>query len=338
MNKAQTESVNTILKASKNIIIVAHKNPDGDAIGSSLGLYYFLINRGYNVSVVMPNDFPDFLKWLPGTSQINNLEQHPKQVEKMIIKADLIFTLDFNHFSRTGDLAPLLTQTKANFILIDHHQEPDNFAIVTYSDTKMSSTCQMVYHFIEKLKGKNEITQQIATCLYTGIVTDTGSFKFSSTTSITHKVAAHLLKCGAPATKIHQNIYDTNTPERLQLLGIALNNLKTIPQYRCAYITLSQKELDKCNFKKGDTEGFVNYALSLNNIELAVIFIENKQESIIKISFRSKDQFSVNDFARTHFQGGGHHNAAGGRSFLGLKATVNKFISILPQYKTKLNY
>ncbi|GAL69950.1 3'-to-5' oligoribonuclease A Bacillus type [Jejuia pallidilutea] len=202
----------------------------------------------------------------------------------------------------------------------------------------MSSTCEMIYHFIDMLEDTDKIDAHIATCLYLGIMTDTGSFRFSSTTSTTHRIVANLIDKGAKNADVHNNVYDTNSYNRLQLLGCALTNLKVLPELRTAYITLSQNELRKFDYKKGDTEGIVNYALSLDNIIFAAIFIEDKQEGIIKISLRSKGAFSVNEFSRAHFNGGGHNNAAGGRSETSLNTTVEKFLSILPQYKDALNY
>ncbi|MGA9325147.1 MAG: DHH family phosphoesterase, partial [Salegentibacter sp.] len=226
---------------------------------------------------------------------------------------------------------------EAVFIMIDHHQEPAEYADYTYSDATMSSTCEMVYHFIEKLHGLHNISPDIATCLYAGIMTDTGSFRFSSTSSLTHRVVADLIDKGADNARIHNNIFDTNSESRLQLLGVALNNLKVNQLFRTAYITLSQEELDSHNFRKGDTEGFVNYGLSLEGIIFAVIFIEHKADGIVKISFRSKGDFSVNDFARQHFEGGGHINAAGGKCELSLNDTVVKFNRLLPEYKEELS-
>ena len=231
----------------------------------------------------------------------------------------------------------VLTESKGIKIMIDHHQSPDNYALYTYSDVNMSSTCEMVYHFIDMLDDTSLIDKTIATCLYVGIMTDTGSFRFSSTSSTTHRVVADLMDKGANNSEIHNLIFDSNSYEKLQLLGCALSNLKVIPESRTAYITLSQEELNKFNYKKGDTEGVVNYGLSLNGIVLAAIFIEDKQEGIIKISLRSKGDFSVNEMSRAHFNGGGHINAAGGKSYLSLNDTVEKFISILPSYNKALN-
>lgn len=336
MNEESIETIIKLLESPKRIAIVGHKNPDGDAVGSCLGLSYFLAKRGHDVQVVMPNDFPEFLKWLPGCNTLICYDRDASNVKKTIAAAELIFTLDFNALNRTGDLQEVLEAATADFVMIDHHQQPDDYAVVTYSDITMSSTSQMVFHFIEALKGLNEISEEIATNLYTGIMTDTGSFRFPATTATTHKVIAKLIESGAKNSEIHQNIYDTNSPNKLKLLGIALNNLEILKEYRTAYITISQEELDRNHFRKGDTEGFVNYALSVKGIVFAVIFIENKQESLTKISLRSKGSFSVNDFARNHFNGGGHTNAAGGRSDTSLSSTINEFISILPTYKNAL--
>lgn len=325
------------LSRANNIVIVPHKGPDGDAIGSCLGLYHFLKGKGHHVNVIAPNDYPDFLKWLPGQEDILIYEKDYMVCKPLITNADIIFTLDFNDLSRTGDMQDPLTQAEATFIMIDHHPEPSTYAHHTYSDATMSSTCQMVYQFIKKLRAVKSITPEIATCLYTGIMTDTGSFRFRSTSSETHKVIADLIEKGADNAKIHQEVYDTSSESRLKLLGVALQNLRVNKELRTAYITISQEELDKNNFRKGDTEGFVNYGLSLEGIIFAAIFIEHKVDGIIKISFRSKGSFNVNEFARAHFQGGGHVNAAGGKSDISLENTIIKFNSVLPQYKEKLS-
>ncbi|GAA4276341.1 DHH family phosphoesterase [Aquimarina mytili] len=337
MNDKDIHEIKEVLRTPKNIVITAHKNPDGDAIGSTLALHQYLTALGHTSKVITPNEYPNFLKWIPKEDTIIKFDSNTDIAISEIEKADLIFTLDFNHLSRSGDMENILAKAKATFVMIDHHQQPDDYAKYTYSDVTMCSTCQMIYHFIEKMNDLDKITPEIATCIYVGIMTDTGSFRFRSTTSTTHRVVADLIDKGADNTSIHEKIYDSNTISRLRLKGIALNNLKVLPEYNTAYISMSQKELDQNNFKKGDTEGFVNLGLSIEGIKFAVIFIENKGEGIIKISLRSKGDFSVNEFSRNHFEGGGHHNAAGGKSNLSLSDTIDKFISILPSYKNVLN-
>ena len=337
MDKETTKIVEALLSSPKKIVIVGHKNPDGDAVGSCLGLSFFLKSLGHNTTVVMPNDFPDFLKWLPGCEEIIIYEKEVQKNDEIFDNADLIFTLDFNSLDRVGgELQAVLENAPAKFVMIDHHQQPADYAVATYSDVKMSSTSEMVYHFMDALGQADKLSKESAVNLYTGIMTDTGSFRFSSTSPTTHRVAAKLIEAGAESAIINQNVYDTNSPERMKLLGVALNNLVILPELHTAYITLTQKELDDHNFKKGDTEGFVNYALSVKGVIFAVIFIENKQENLVKISFRSKGNFSVNDFARNHYSGGGHINAAGGKSSQDLNKTISEFISILPRYKNKL--
>ncbi|RDK85526.1 DHH family phosphoesterase [Marinirhabdus gelatinilytica] len=336
MDKKIAQQVKTFLQTPQNIVIVGHKNPDGDAVGSCMGLYFFLKSLGHNTQVVMPNDYPNFLKWMPGNETICTYEKETEKCQQFFDEANIVFTLDFNSFTRVGDLQGVLENCKANFVMIDHHQAPGDYAVVTYSDVGMSSTSEMVYHFMAGLDRLDLLSENIATNLYTGIMTDTGSFRFSSTTPTTHRVIAHLMEAGANGTQIHNNIYDTNTPDRIKLLGVALNNMTILPEYNTAFITLTQQELDDHNFKKGDTEGFVNYSLSVLGIKFAAIFIENKQENIVKISFRSKGEFSVNKFARAHYNGGGHNNAAGGKSDKNLEDTVTEFISILSNYKNAL--
>lgn len=336
MNSTEFEKLQQLLHHPKKIVVVPHKNPDGDALGASLALYLFLKTDGHEVSVVSPNDYPDFLKWMPGEKEVVKFDQEKKRGEELVARAELIFTLDFNHLSRIGELEKHLEAATADFVMIDHHQQPGDYADFIESDVEMSSTAQMIYHFIERMDRLDDITPEIATCLYTGIMTDTGSFRFASTTGKTHRVIADLMDHGAKNAAIHQQVYDTNSLDKLHLLGRALQNLKVEKEFNTAYISLSQDELDAHNFKKGDTEGFVNYALSLKGTVFAAIFIENKQEKIIKTSLRSKGNFDVNEFARTHFNGGGHKNAAGGKSEKNLEETVKNFIAILPRYKTEL--
>ena len=337
MTKRDISDIKQLLTTPKRIVIVPHKNPDGDAMGSSLGLYHFLIKKGHDAVVIAPNDYPGFLKWMPGDDTVIKYESEQQIAENHINAADIIFTLDFNALHRTGNMETPLESTGAVKILIDHHQQPDDYAQYIYSDISMCSTSQMIYHFLDMLDEVQAVDADIATCLYAGIMTDTGSFRFASTTSTTHRVIADLIDKGANNAQIHNNVYDNNTINRLQLLGCALNNLKVLPEYRTAYITLSQEELNRYHFKKGDTEGVVNYALSVEGVHFAIIFIEQASEGIVKISLRSKGTFDVNTLSRNHFNGGGHVNAAGGRSEDSLEETVAKFISILPHYKKDLN-
>ncbi|WP_437824158.1 DHH family phosphoesterase [Tenacibaculum mesophilum] len=324
------------LSKPRNIVIIGHRNPDGDAIGSTLGLKHYLDKKGHAAQVLMPNEYPDFLHWVPGSKTVKRFDRQNNQSVKALAKSNIVFLLDFNALHRVGsDMQNTLEQYENDFALIDHHQQPDDFMYM-YSDTSMSSTCQMVYNFIEMMGDVELIDKNIATCLYTGIMTDTGSFRFRSTTSTTHRIIANLIDKGAENDKIHSNVHDANSYNRLLLLGQALSNMKVLPEYKTAFITLTKEEKRKFNYEKGDTEGVVNYALSLKGIVFAAIFIEDEEQGIVKISFRSKGKFSVNQFARNYFNGGGHDNAAGGRSDDSLENTIARFKSLLPTYQKEL--
>ena len=330
------EALKSFLNEPKNVVVVGHRNPDGDAMGATLGLKHYLDKKGHKTTVVVPNEYPDFLHWLPGSNGTYRFDWQNKQSKRAINNSDIIFLLDFNALHRVGsDMQNTLEKYENDFAMIDHHQQPDDMKYM-YSDTEICSTCQMVYQFIEMNNDLDLIDADIATCLYTGIMTDTGSFRFRSTTSTTHRIIADLIDKGAENDRIHNNVYDANSYNRLLLLGQALSNLQILPTYKTAYITLTDEEKKRFDFQKGDTEGVVNYALSLKGIIFAAIFIEDKEQGIIKISFRSKGKFSVNQFARNHFEGGGHDNASGGKSELLMGETISKFTSLLPKYKKEL--
>lgn len=329
MKDEEIKAFQELLSTPKKVVIIPHRSPDGDAMGSTLGLYHFLKKLNHTAVVIAPNEFPDFLAWLPAADEVRIFEKEKEQTADLILNADLVCTLDFNAFHRTGEMEHVLKKVTAPILMIDHHQKPDDYATYQFSDTAYGSTCEMVYHFITQLGFKNQIDQTIATCIYTGIVTDSGSFRFPSTTSTTHRVAAELIDLGIENGSIHNALFDTSSYDRLQLLGQALQNMKLIHDKKTSYITLTQSELDRYHYVKGDTEGIVNYGLSVDGIVFTAIFIEHKEENIIKISFRSQGDFDVNQFARTHFNGGGHINAAGGKSYLSMRETVAKFLDIL---------
>lgn len=330
------EELQQFLSSPKNIVIVGHRNPDGDAMGSTLALCNYFAKKGHKSTVVVPNEYPDFLHWLPGSDNTYRFDWQNKQSQRAIANSDIIFLLDFNALHRVGnDMQNTLEAYKNDFAMIDHHQQPDEVKYI-YSDVESCSTCQMVYEFIRMNADLHLIDKDIATCLYTGIMTDTGSFRYRATTSKTHRIIADLIDKGAENDKIHGRVYDSNSHGRLLLLGQALQNLQILPEVNTAFITLTDEEKKRHNFEKGDTEGVVNYALSLKGIIFAAIFIEDIEQGIIKISFRSKGNFSVNEFARNHFEGGGHTNAAGGKSDLSMQDTLERFKALLPKYKNDL--
>jgi phosphoesterase RecJ-like protein len=317
-------------------VITCHQKPDGDAMGSTLGLYHFLKSLGHNVVVISPTNWAQFLDWMPGVEEVIDFEANREKSTVLVNNADYVFCLDFNILHRTKHLAPVIEASKALKILIDHHQQPDtanfHFGI---SDVKMSSTCEMIYDFIVQSGHSNLINIDIATCLYTGLMTDTGSFRFPSTTASVHKIVAHLKELGLQHAKIHENIYDQGSEGRLKFMGNAfLNRMQVFPELNTAIMAIPKSDIYKFELKTGDTEGLVNYLLSIQGIRLAAIVIDREEER--KWSFRSKGNFDVNIFARNHFEGGGHANAAGGRSSKSVEETAEDFKNIIKNYKTQL--
>lgn len=311
----------------KQIIITSHKNPDGDAIGSSLALFGFLKSLGHNVEIIVPNRFPGFLKWIQNSNLINIYQNEVTKCDELISKADIIFGLDYNAFHRTGIMNDVLLSAKAIKILIDHHLSPTQDFNIRYSNTNVSSTCELVYNLIES-SDLVTISKEIAIPLFVGIMTDTGSFSFSCNNPRTFIIVSKLIEQGIDVKEINQLVYDTNSESRTRLLGFCLSErLKVLKQFKTAYIYLSKEDLVKYNYQIGDTEGVVNHALAIEGVQLAALFSE--KDDLIRISFRSKSTFDVNQLARKYFNGGGHKNAAGGNSKLSLVDTLEKFESIL---------
>ncbi len=325
-----------ILNQPFKAVITAHQKPDGDAMGSTLGLYHFLKQLGHEVTVISPTNWAQFLDWMPGVEQVIDFETNKNEASEIVAAADYVFCLDFNILHRTKHLEPIIRESKALKILIDHHQQPDTPSFAYgISDVKMSSTCEMIYDFIVQSGHSNLINIDIATCLYTGLMTDTGSFRFPSTTASVHKIVAHLKELGLQHAKIHENIYDNSTEGRLKFMGNAfLNRMTVLPEFKTAVMAIPKSDIYKFELKTGDTEGLVNYLLSIEGIKFAAILIDREEER--KWSFRSKGNFDVNIFARTHFEGGGHANAAGGRSSKSLDETFNDFKNIIENYKSQL--
>mgnify|MGYP000883440378 CR=1 FL=1 len=321
---AEILEIKSLLIPQNKIVIITHYNPDGDAIGSSLGLKHYLQAKGIHAEVVVPNDFPKFLKWMPDAKKSIIAEYKRKVAFDLLNEADVIFCLDFNSPSRIGILGDWLVKSKAKKILIDHHQQPEQFDFV-YSDTIIPATCQMIYHFIEAMNGEDLVNKDIAECLYTGIMTDTGGFRFRSTSATTHRIVANLIEKGADPSVITSNTWDTNTVSRLHLLALILGRIEVVNDGKVAVLYLTRKELQEYGFQKGDTEGFVNYGLSIVGVRMSAFFMEDLYDDFIKISFRSKDDVDVNQFSRKYFSGGGHINAAGGKSLESLMDTLETF-------------
>lgn len=332
------KEVELLLKGeSKKIIIISHRSPDGDSVGSSLAVYHYLKFLGHQAQVITPDPAPDFLNWLQAFEDILNFEKQQDEVKSKVEEAEVIFCLDFNSLSRIGPMEKSIVENKKAYLVnIDHHQEPDDFAHFQLSDTKASSTAELVYNFCEKISGKEWMSLSFAQSVYTGIVTDTGSFRFSSTSAKTHQIAAELIQLGVEPAKIHQAVFDSYSVDRLKLLGFALNQrMKLYPNYKTSIIALSEKDLQRFNFQRGDTEGLVNFPLSLKNVLMSILITEKDKK--VKMSFRSKGNFKVNEIAATYFNGGGHLNAAGGLSDYSVKGTVEKLEEIIHNYEAAIN-
>lgn len=327
-----TNDLRRELTESKRIVITTHHKPDGDAMGSSLGLYHFLCSLGHEVHVVTPTDYPYFLHWMPGHPEVIDFTANPSKATSLVAEADWIFCLDFNNLSRINELGELVRNAKAKKAMVDHHLEPEGFEDFRYWDTTACAAAELVYRLIVDLDWKDKISKEVATCLYTGIMTDSGSFRFPSTTAKVHRIIADLIDAGANNSHIHELVYDTNSENRLKFLGRVLGERMTVlADKNTAYIAIEQELLEQYHIVTGDTEGIVNYALSIHGIKLAALIID--RGPIRKLSFRSKGEFPANEIAKKYFEGGGHRNAAGGMSTDTLENTVKKFLDVLPEFE-----
>ena len=322
----------------KRVVIVSHVNPDGDAIGSSLAFYYFLLKFGIDAKVIIPNDFPSFLAWMPGVENILTYDKNPEKGLEYLNNAELICYLDFNHPSRTGLVHNDLCHCKKTpRLLIDHHRDTDYSQFAMYlSEAETSSTSELVAELIQYHGFEKYLDDKIATCLLVGIMTDTGSFAHSIYPPETFEICGKMISPTVDYQLIHSKIYNTFSENRLRLLGYCISNrMTTLNEYHTAYIYLTKSDLETYNYQVGDTEGVVNFPLMIDNIKMAVLITE--RQGVIRFSFRSKGDFSVHELAKAHFNGGGHTNAAGGTLECGIEQAIEKFLDVLPQYKSLLN-
>ena len=324
------------LTEQKNIAITMHQKPDADAMGSTLGLYHFLIQFGHTVQVISPTNWARWLDWMPGVNTVLDYELQKTKADEFLDSADLLFCLDFNHFGRTKHLASKLQAITCEKVLIDHHQEPD---VVSFdygiSSTAKSSTCEMVYDFIVGSGHRDKINLFICECLYAGVVADTGSFRFSSTHASVHHMVAYLKEQGLEHTKVHEALYDNFLENRLRFLGHVLTNrMEVLYEFNTALVYITKADLLKYEIKTGDTEGLVNYPLSIQGVKLVGFVVDRDEER--KWSFRSKGTFDCNTFARRYFEGGGHFNASGGHDSEGIEKTIIKFKQAINENKNLL--
>ncbi len=322
------QDVFPLLRSPKKIFITTHHKPDGDAIGSMMALYHYLTKKGHHVTAVSPSEMPDFLAWMPGAALALNYEAQPTESLEGLASADLIICADFNDFNRTKHLEQALADATQPKILIDHHLFPKPVWDYGMSIPEKSSTCEMVYDFINLYGDNSLIDLDIAACLYTGVMTDTGSFKFPITTASVHTMVADLLGRGLDHTRIHEEVYDSWSENRMRFLGyVLIEKMEVFRKYNSALISLSRKDQNLFKSQNGDTEGLVNYPLSISGIRFATLITERSDE--VKLSFRSKGNFDVSAFAKNYFDGGGHFNASGGRTKTSFIETIAYFKKIL---------
>ena len=330
------EQFDAVIQSPKRIVLATHVNPDGDAIGSVLAMAEFLKVKGHTVNMVVANDFPGFLHWMPGAEDFLVFEQKAEACKQVIAEAECIMMLDFNNLSRGGILHNEIGKTRFPRILIDHHRDPDlSQFLCAYTETCVSSASEIVTEIILHY-GEDHITESIATNLLVGIMTDTGSFAHSIYHPRTFELCGMLVRYSIPYTVIHQRVYDTMSENRLRLLGFSINNrMEVLDDYSTAIIALSKSDLDSFDYQPGDTEGVVNFPLSMDKIRMSVLVTERQDQ--IRLSFRSKGDFSVHELANKYFKGGGHTNAAGGTLTCTFEEAVEQLKSVLPEYKEMLN-
>jgi phosphoesterase RecJ-like protein len=327
--------ISKLLSTVNNVALIPHVNADGDAVGASVGLCRVLNNAGKQAKVVSPSDYPGFLKWIDGTEEVLVYEKTPNECIKTLQNADLIFYIDFNDIKRIGDLEEHMHKISAKKVLIDHHPHPKEFADYILSDTNASSTSELVYDFVEELGLVEFLDKEVAEALFTGIITDTGSFSYNVSRPRVYEVVGKLISLGADKDKIHAEIYYNFSVHRMRLLGYCLDKkMVVIPELHTAFISLTAKELEEYDFQMGDAEGFVNYPLSIKGIVFTALFME--REDIVKISFRSKGDFPTNKFSSKYFNGGGHINASGGSSDASMECTLDNFCNKLSEFKDEL--
>jgi len=326
------EHANTAITNANKVVILTHKNPDGDALGSGLAMWHFFKSLQKEVTFLVPNQLPTNLFWMPGMAEILVYEENKEKGKLTIASSDLLVMVDFNHHSRLSEAGNHVMNHKAPKILIDHHPNPEPIADLIYSRVSSSSTAEMVFEFIQKTRGEEYISRAIADCLFVGIMTDTGSFSYNSSEPHTYEVVGKLLSKGVNKDELTDKVYNNFSEHRLRLMGYAVNQrMVVLPEFQTAYIYLTKKDLEDYKHEPGDTEGFVNYPLSIRNIVFTAIFIE--KDNYTKCSFRSKGNFPANLVSMNHFNGGGHKNAAGGESKMSIQESMEKFESILPLYK-----
>ena len=337
ISQANIDHVEKWFERAEKIVIVSHVSPDGDAIGSSLGLYHFLDALGKRVNVIMPNSFPAFFKWMPGANDIIIYNKYKDFADKLIQEADVICCLDFNVLSRIDEMEEAVKNSPARKLLVDHHLNPGDFSRITISHPGMSSTSELVFRLICQLGCFEDITKEGAECIYTGMMTDTGGFTYNSNSREIYLIIGELLSKGIDKDEICRRVFNTHSEGRLRLMGYVLyEKMQVFPAYRSALITLTREEQSRFQYAKGDTEGFVNMPLSMKDVDFSVFLREDTEKDLIKVSLRSVGDFPCNKVAADFFNGGGHLNASGGEFYGPMEEAVELFNQALAKYESLL--
>ncbi len=337
LTEQQKNEIVDFFSGKKKIALTTHQNPDGDAVGSVLAMMHYLKAKGHEVTAIVPNNFPGFYAWMPGINEIVNFERQTALVKKTLLEADMVFSLDYNSFGRVGQMTDILKSSPGKKFLIDHHIDPEEGFDYYFSTTETTSTGQLVYRFIQMMDDDAFISKEVAVAVYVSIMTDTGSFSFACNYPETYHIIAKLIEKGVDAERVHKLVYDTFSENRLRLLGYAISERMLVwHKLHTAVIYLTKSDLKRFNYRVGDTEGVVNYPLSMENINLSILITEKEKK--IKLSFRSKGNFNVNLLARNGFNGGGHKNAAGGHTFTTVEKTLDDLKTVLEMHKEELNY
>ena len=337
ISQANVDHVEKWFERADKIVIVSHVSPDGDAIGSSLGLWHFLNSQDKNVHVIVPNAFPDFLKWMPGAKEIIQYNRYKEFADKLIMEADVICCLDFNVLSRIDEMEEIVRVSPGRKMMVDHHLYPGDFARIVISHPQISSTSELVFRLICQLGNFSDITKEAAECIYTGMMTDTGGFTYNSNDREIYLIIGELLSKGIDKDEIYRNVFNTHSEGRLRLMGYVLyEKMQVFPQFNAALITLTREEQKKFQYKKGDTEGFVNMPLSMKGICFSVFLREDTEKDMIKVSLRSVGTFPCNEVASEFFNGGGHLNASGGEFYGPMEEAVALFKQALVKYEDLL--
>ena len=337
ISQAKIDKVETYFEKAENLVIVSHVSPDGDAIGSSLGLFHFLTGMGKNVHVIVPNAFPDFLRWMNGAKDIIRYDKYAEFADKLIAEADVVCCLDFNALSRIDAMGKSVGASPARKVMIDHHLHPEDFCNVVISHPEISSTCELIFRLICRLGCFEDITREAAECIYTGMMTDTGGFTYASNNREIYFIISELLSKGIDKDEIYRKVFNTYSEDRLRMMGYVLyEKMQVLPQFHTAFISLTQKEQDRFHCIKGDTEGFVNMPLQMKNVIFSAFFREDAEKKMIKVSLRSVGDFPCNQLASEFFNGGGHKNASGGEFYGTMDECLERFKGAILKFETQL--